>query len=110
MVQKGEIDAGILTIDQIPLIENLKLKVVVDLDEEYSKLFGTYAVPAVIAAKKTLNKSTIRKTLECIEKALELSYEYRLNISNSFLKEYGTNMTDLRVYKEGNFKIFTPWG
>ncbi|MFH0832821.1 MAG: MqnA/MqnD/SBP family protein [Candidatus Aenigmatarchaeota archaeon] len=110
LIQKGDVDAGMLSVENVPDVERLKLKKIVDMDEECIKLYGTYLMPSVIAAKKGIDENTIKAVAGSLDKALAITYNNSDKVVGAYYEEYGLNITDkMNAYKSSEFRIYVPW-
>lgn len=109
LIERGDIEVGLVGLSQFPTVENLNLKVLVDLSNEFYELYGGYPISVVMAVKGNLDKELVKEIMDTLNNAQQISFENSEEVVKWYQEKHGIDIPDFIVYKDVGFRLIQPW-
>lgn len=110
LVERKEVDAGMIMASYTLEARSKKLKLVVDTDEEFRELYGSYPVVSLLVAQKDMDRERVAKILDALRASREIGIDNIDEVSQEYYKTFGKNESAwLHYVKErGTSKYLEP--
>ncbi len=110
LIEKKDVDAGLVTQLNLEDINKLNLSVIVDLNKGSTELYGAPIITTVIAAKKNIDIGTAKEIIDSLNNANEIALEHSDEVIKSYYEKYDVNASaSFNYMKITKFKLVEPW-
>ncbi|MFH1619965.1 MAG: MqnA/MqnD/SBP family protein [bacterium] len=110
LVDKREVDAGLLSQASLADIKKMNLKPISDLNEECAQLYGAPMIVMVLAVKKDIDGNALKRIAASLNAANKIALERLDDVVKSYYEKHGKNESvHFKLMKDLKFRPIESW-